>query len=65
LEPSSWWWRQKLFCENILRFSRIKLNPKIDEKIFHFQPPEGVEVIKPSPSSKIKEKAQENQKEQN
>jgi len=57
--------KDQLGNENILRFSRIKLNPKIDEKIFHFQPPEGVEVIKPSASSKIKEKAQENQKEQN
>lgn len=40
---------------NKLTFSEIKLNPKLDDKIFSFQPPQGVEVItstKESPNDK-------------
>jgi len=49
--------KDQLGNENILRFSQIKINPKIEEKIFHFQPPKGVEIITPTPS-KIKNNSQ-------
>jgi len=39
--------------ENILRFKDIKVNPKIDEKIFEFKVPEGVEVIHPPKEKSI------------
>jgi outer membrane lipoprotein carrier protein len=33
--------------ESIMTFSQMKVNPRVDEKIFQFAPPPGVEVIKP------------------
>ena len=29
-----------------LTFSQIRINPKISQKIFHFKPPSGVDIIK-------------------
>jgi outer membrane lipoprotein-sorting protein len=33
--------------ETELSFSQVRLNAPIDDSVFDFQPPEGVEVIKP------------------
>jgi outer membrane lipoprotein-sorting protein len=43
--------------ESTMTFSEIKINPKIDAKVFVFTPPKGVEVIKAPEQAAPKQKA--------
>jgi len=55
--------RDSLGNENLLRFSEIKVNPKIDEKMFTFKPKEGVSVLQaPSIKDALKENNGANKK---
>jgi len=55
--------RDSLGNENLLRFSEIKVNPKIDERMFRFKAKEGVGVLRaPSINDALKENNGANKK---